>query len=103
MKMYLLGHIVTVTSVFAPSRVPVLLNPPPHLSHSSHIPPAVWIPHRQLALQKKTSAFASPHVWWFSTLCHGLVFWPLPKTCHNKEYHTICDNFNKEYYSFPRF
>lgn len=43
----------SVTSVYAPSGVPFLLNPPPHLSHSSHIPPAVWIPHRQLALRKK--------------------------------------------------
>lgn len=43
----------SVTSVYAPSGVPFLLNPPPHLSHSSHIPSAVWIPHRQLAPWKK--------------------------------------------------
>lgn len=47
---YTISHQCTV---YVPSRVPILLNPPPQLSHSSHIPPAVWIPHRQLALKKR--------------------------------------------------
>lgn len=97
------------------SQSPVYMSPPevpscwthPHISHTPLTFPLQYRFHIDSWHWGKRRV--SPHVWWFSTLCHVLGFWSSQNPRHNKAnqlrtiFTAICDPLNKEYYGISCF